>query len=368
MKKTFLPLLLVAFLLLTALPLQVVATEEVAISPDAISLSFTTSQDAVNLGETLNYNVSITYSGEPVLCGAAWLFNDKPVFGQVDENFWLANDSSSTLNWEINDEWYGWGDMEVGFMLYTKDGELASIRKSFRIIDDTNNKPVEPAKPVDIMEIVKPVCVEATVKYTTNFYSDVSLSRKIGTVAGGTNCQVLSSKTDYSNKIYTSDGRTGWVSVSALSVSDKNYTRATDITNQEKDLFVNTMGYKSNTPYLVWVHLEAQRVNVFLKKNGRWCIEQVFPCASGKNITPTITGEFTYSAYQNRWTYENYYVGPIMVFSGNYALHSVLMRYDGTIYNGTVGKPASNGCVRLLPNDIRWLVDYVPMGTKVVVY
>ena len=56
-----------------------------------------------------------------------------------------------------------------------------------------------------------------------------------------------------------------------------------------------------------------------------------------------------------------------MVFYGNYALHSTLLRYDGTPYNNNVGVKLSLGCVRCQPKYINWMADYVPIGSTVYV-
>lgn len=327
--------------------------------PEDVQISVTACPDSVYLNDKLTVSVSISYKGEPTACGAAWMFNKSPIAGFTNDHFMLIDGKTSTLNWNITEDWQGWGTMEVSFMLYVKDAELGTVCRTFSIID---------IKKDDIFAIVKPVKVEATTRYNTSFYSDVMLKNKIGTVSANTKCQVLNSKSDYSNQILTEDGRQGWVSLSSLNISKKNYTKPQDLTNEQKNLFVNTKNYKSKTDYLIWVNLETQKVNVFLQKDGKWVIERAFSCASGKNATPTINGVFTYSQLVNRWTYEHYYVGPVMIFSGNYAIHSVLMNYDNSVYDGTIGRPASNGCVRMLQPDVKWLVDYVPFGTTVVVY
>lgn len=38
------------------------------------------------------------------------------------------------------------------------------------------------------------------------------------------------------------------------------------------------------------------------------------------------------------------------------------------VYNGTLGKQVSHGCVRLDINNAKWLYDNIPNGTKVVIY
>lgn len=143
-----------------------------------------------------------------------------------------------------------------------------------------------------------------------------------------------------------------------------------DLPHEKTDKFsaedyVNSAGLTSQTPYLVWVNKSRYTVYTFLRENGRW--KQVYSCACaiGASNTPTVTGTFKYFSREERWTYDKFYVGPIMRFYGGYAIHSTLLKYDGTNYNATVGKKLSHGCVRVRPVDMNWLVSYVPLKTTI---
>ncbi len=131
--------------------------------------------------------------------------------------------------------------------------------------------------------------------------------------------------------------------------------------------FVNDRGIKSSTDYLVWVSKSNHTVTVFLDENGVWDEIKVFPCSIGAPSTPTITGQYEYFSRESRWSYPNYYVGPIMRFYKGYALHSTLLRYDGTDYDARVGENISHGCIRLEPENINWMVDMVPLQTKIYI-
>ena len=131
--------------------------------------------------------------------------------------------------------------------------------------------------------------------------------------------------------------------------------------------FVNTNGITSKTDYLVWVSKKNYTVTVFTDNNGKWKAEKTFPCSIGAVSTPTVTGQFEYFSKENRWSYKNYYVGPIMRFYKGYALHSTLIKYDGTTADGRLGMKISHGCVRLAPSDIQWLVDMVPLHSTIYV-
>ena len=130
---------------------------------------------------------------------------------------------------------------------------------------------------------------------------------------------------------------------------------------------VNQSGVSSSTDYLIWVNKDKFRCAVFEGSKGNWKLLKDFTVGIGASNSETVTGVFQYSDYVSRWPYEYYYVGPVMVFYGNYALHSTLLRYDGTPYNNNVGVKLSLGCVRCQPKYINWMADYVPIGSTVYV-
>ncbi len=130
---------------------------------------------------------------------------------------------------------------------------------------------------------------------------------------------------------------------------------------------VNESGVSSSTNYLIWVNKQKFRCAVFEGSKGNWKWVKDFTVGIGAEGSETITGSFEYFQAQDRWTYANYYVGPVMVFYGNYALHSTLLRYDGTPYNNNVGVKLSLGCVRCQAKYINWLSANMPFGTRVYI-
>lgn len=130
---------------------------------------------------------------------------------------------------------------------------------------------------------------------------------------------------------------------------------------------VNSNRIWSDTDYLIWVSKKNYKVSIYLRENDEWDCIKVVPCSIGAPDSPTIIGQYKYHQYQNKWQYDGYYVGPIMRFYGGYAIHSTLVNNDGTDRDGRVGKMISHGCVRVRPDDIRWLTDYVPIGTKIYI-
>ncbi len=130
---------------------------------------------------------------------------------------------------------------------------------------------------------------------------------------------------------------------------------------------INESGVGSSTDYLIWVNKQKFRCTVFEGSRGNWKRLKDFTVGIGAPSSETITGTFEYSQAQNMWPYEHYYVGPVMIFYGNYALHSTLLRYDGTPYNNNVGVKLSLGCVRCQAKYINWMSQTVPLGTRVYI-
>lgn len=130
---------------------------------------------------------------------------------------------------------------------------------------------------------------------------------------------------------------------------------------------ISAAGVSSDTNYLIWVSKSEFTVRVYRGSKGSWRRINSFACAIGAPSTPTIEGTFKYYQYQDRWAYNAYYVGPIMRFYNGFAIHSTLLRYNGSDYDGRTGVRISHGCVRVRPENIRWLVDTVPLGTTVYV-
>ena len=57
-----------------------------------------------------------------------------------------------------------------------------------------------------------------------------------------------------------------------------------------------------------------------------------------------------------------------MIFNGEHAFHTRTYRTTGGLLDPTIGKPVSNGCVRLYDEAVDWLWNNLPYNTTVVVY
>jgi len=108
-------------------------------------------------------------------------------------------------------------------------------------------------------------------------------------------------------------------------------------------------------------------VRVYTGSKGRWEEVASFPCAIGAPGSPTITGSYEYQYRMDGWYYDGYYVGPCLVFHGNYALHSTLLRYNNTPYDDRTGVMISHGCIRLRKPDIDWIAARLPLKSRVYI-
>ncbi|MGN1097386.1 MAG: L,D-transpeptidase, partial [Clostridia bacterium] len=130
---------------------------------------------------------------------------------------------------------------------------------------------------------------------------------------------------------------------------------------------INSRGISSDTEYLVWVSKSEYTVRVYRGSEGNWKKINSFLCAIGAPSSPTCEGVYKYYQRQSRWEYPNYYCGPIMRFNGGFAIHSTLLRYNGTDYDGRVGARISHGCVRVRPENINWLAETVPLYSTIYI-
>ncbi|CAA9304541.1 Methyl-accepting chemotaxis protein [uncultured Coleofasciculus sp.] len=113
-----------------------------------------------------------------------------------------------------------------------------------------------------------------------------------------------------------------------------------------------------------WIEVDISRQQLIAWNNGR--IERVFWVSSGKRSTPTPYGTYSIqSKYRvTRMRGANYNVPDVpyaMYYSGNYALH-------GAYWHNNFGSRVSHGCVNLGVRQARWLYNWAPVGTTVVVH
>ncbi len=113
-----------------------------------------------------------------------------------------------------------------------------------------------------------------------------------------------------------------------------------------------------------WIEVDLSE-QLLVAWNGK-TKERVFWVSTGKRSTPTPTGTYFIqtkhrSARMRGTGYNIPDVPYTMYYSGNYALH-------GAYWHNSFGTRVSHGCVNLGVRQARWLYNWAPVGTKVVVH
>ena len=216
----------------------------------------------------------------------------------------------------------------------------------------------------NVVQTQKAACV---IDRDTKLYADRNMNKVVRELKQG---EIVYNEYNNGGRLSVTlpDGTTGCIYRSTCTILDEPSTDGTvDYPTPTKEGFMDYLGYDSETDYLIWVSRYTQKVMVFQGSARNWKLIRTFPCGSGSNTTPTPPGAFRTEYRNTRWDYGGYYVGMPTIFNGGHAFHTVLLNYDGSYYNGTVGRPLSHGCVRMLPDDCRFIYE-LPLHTRVVVY
>lgn len=142
------------------------------------------------------------------------------------------------------------------------------------------------------------------------------------------------------------------------------------VTKEQIETFINMQNKSSSTEYFIWTDLYRQNTYVFKGQINEWQLMKILISSTGKNATPTPRGTF-------KLTYRVPYFGiekgyrckNAFGFIGTtYLYHSILFDVSGSrIISGKkeLGQRASQGCIRLLPEDSLWLYETMKVGTTV---
>lgn len=218
--------------------------------------------------------------------------------------------------------------------------------------------------------------VQAVINRTTGLYSYYTKSSDTYTglireLTKGIQVTVLEVSNGKGAKVKLPDGTVGWINTYHKDTIQINYYTTTDYPKEVKEYYVNKVrNCTSSTGYLIWVSLYTQRVNIFQGSKGKWKLVRTGPIASGTNYNPTPV-EVTKLLYTTpQWTYANFYCHHVTVFDSARGFHSRPTKYaadGGGIYDATIGRPASHGCIRLLDEDCIYIYK-LPLGTAVYIY
>ena len=329
-----------------------------------VTISSTTQVKKAYTNEQVKASIQITNdSGMIFELGAHWEFNGEKVKGFENKHFVVGEKASSSCSVTLSTIA---GKDQISFVL---DNGISNISQDTEIeVEECSPEVIYQKKVAEMRKTIKTVEIECSLIRDSNVYSDIGLTRKTAYKKKGSKGIYVSYSGTTAAKVCFLDGTVGWVPYGNIYISQTNYTDSKGCSDELKEIFVNENGYKSSSKYLIWISLKFQQVNVFIGEKGSWKMARCATCATGRNVTPTISGVFKYFEYETRWNFGEYYVGPVMLFNGGAAMHSRTYLPDGSLLDATLGRPASHGCVRMKQEDIDWLAKYIPLGTTVVVY
>lgn len=252
------------------------------------------------------------------------------------------------------------GSGTVGHLILTNDTALVEVYWETA----TDQTKPDPLKEVDTLTVWD------TVTRDTALYSYDNLTGwRLDLPAGTRLRHYYYREGNAAASVYTEDGRFGFVDIDCIEIPTEPQKIAEPYSREIAEGFVNAKGYDSATRYLIWVSLKTQTVNVYEGSQGSWSLIRSMPCASGKNATPTCKGEFAIQKKLWEWDFGTYKVKNVTVFYGGYAFHSRIYNRSYTeMLDDAIGYPASDGCLRMLDEDCRYIMDEMPYGTRVVVY
>ena len=293
-------------------------------------------------------------------CAIAWYLEGKLVWSQANGRLYDG----------MEDKCY------MDFSPYFMEKESVTVKLQLITEDEVREFTARVSFDAAIYEMAKNVRtenVQATVKYATGLYSshtDTALTGYMTTVPANTQ---VTYETYYGTRfarIRLTNGKVGWVDYNAIRISGSQFYTTRDYSTAIKECWVNEVhNYSSSSKYLIWISLYTQKVNIFIGSKGNWKLYKACPAATGSNTTPTLVQNTTIKYRSTRWNYEAFYVDKISLFDyQGRAFHSLPKNFDGTIYNPTIGRPASHGCIRMRDEDCGFIYTQVPVGTTVIVY
>lgn len=173
--------------------------------------------------------------------------------------------------------------------------------------------------------------------------------------------------------IVTRDKKKRWVMTDGTIVGAKSdmdlltqiYDNTCKYDKLTAESWVNKEGFASSTPYLFWCNKYGQRVYIFKGKKGAWQLLKTYKCS---------TGSINYSDNCDQGVGFNWkiYNKDKAFRTANGGIQKWNMHYSSpggnSIHKGSVGKPATHGCIGMAENSVKWVFDNIPINTRVIVF
>lgn len=215
-------------------------------------------------------------------------------------------------------------------------------------------------------ETVIPMQFNCVIKSKAPYFATASSKKKLGYLKKGTKYRVVDTN-GARFLCQLKDGRKVWVAKKRIRFTKQYWTKK-DYTSETKERFVNSRNIYSKTKYMLWTSFYTQRANVFTGYTGHWKLIRVCPVSTGDAKHNSSMGMKTLYKKSKGWFRKSYYVKPVYYFSGANAFHSRLHKYKGGYKDGGVGRPLTNGCIRMNDPDIQWIYKNCPLKTRVYNY
>ena len=333
----------------------------------------TTMEDVLVPGETYKVYCDINNPGVPMGAKVALYLDSAAIPGSGSPYFVIGGTTRENFDFKVPDNIDTYYEHNLLVELICDNGQIIYSSNMFKLtLKSESEEESQPSTPgVSSNNEIGALVIPATINYDVNGYKNSSLTGYVTTIPKGTIVEYMNPDNHNSMskaRVRLLDTNTVcWVPMSAVTISQEDFTIKDTLTDADREGFVNGAGYSSKTDYLIWVNKQRQRLTVFMGNQGNWKALKTFPVATGKNSTPTPTTVCEYTQYQ-RWNTATYVCDPVLYFYDGYAIHNQPVSHSGKVIDPTIGKPASAGCVRMLIDDVRWVYAYVPVGTTVVLY
>lgn len=133
--------------------------------------------------------------------------------------------------------------------------------------------------------------------------------------------------------------------------------------------YVNDHKIKSPTSYLLTTDLKSKQTYVFENVKGTWKELYKWPSTIGAVATPTITGIFHINGRKPSFGTDRYQVKDATRIKNGYYYHSILYDPTGTkVIDDRLNEALSHGCIRLAPENAKWIYENILDGTTVIIH
>jgi hypothetical protein len=130
--------------------------------------------------------------------------------------------------------------------------------------------------------------------------------------------------------------------------------------NALMEAYVNTKGYESDTDYLIWISQYTMSVAIFKGSKGEWKLVRKCPAVVGRDGATPRRENYRLVRYGERYGGVFIYIAWFGEETGGYGFHRRVSRQSRGASSG--------GCIRLGDDDLNYMYQNCPLGTKVISY